>query len=147
MCVHGRFLARMMGKNHRGSSILLLSSREERLGDAAVRIWNAARKQYLEICRTTRFRRESKPSRNLFTALIIVFRPVQRRRSCSTGAVNGLTTNRRDLHGITNAFATNLFSRVRPVGLSLTVSLPRSRASLYLRFRKQFSSRLAVSIA
>jgi len=50
--------------------------------------------------------RDTRHGRNLFTALIIVFRhPLHRRRSCTNGAVNGLTTNRRDLQGITSAFA------------------------------------------
>lgn len=47
--------------------------------------------------------------RNLFTALIMVFCRLRRRFSCFCGAVNGLTTNRQDLHRITNAFTTNLF--------------------------------------
>lgn len=70
------------------------------------------------------------PSRNLFTALIMVFRPVHRRRSCSTGAVNGLTTNRGDLHGITNAFATNLSTLVRPAGVAAVDSPARSAPAL-----------------
>lgn len=46
--------------------------------------------------------------RNLFTGLIMVFRRVHLRFSCFSAAVNGLTTNRLDLHRITNAFTTNL---------------------------------------
>lgn len=46
--------------------------------------------------------------RNLFTGLIMVFRRVHLRFSCFSASVNGLTTNRLDLHRITNAFTTNL---------------------------------------
>lgn len=80
------------------------NDREDRLGPKA-RIWIEARKRYLEICRTTRFRRW----RNLFTWLIMVFCRLHRRFPCFCATVNGLTTNRLDLHRITNAFTTNLF--------------------------------------
>lgn len=74
--------------------------------------------------------------RNLFTGLIMVFCRVHRQFSCFCGTVNGLTTNRQDLHRITNAFTTNLFvcdqsARWWSIFLSL---LPVVSLSLFLRW-------------
>lgn len=73
--------------------------------------------------------------RNLFTGLIMVFRRVHLRFSCFSAAVNGLTTNRLDLHRITNAFTTNLscVTNPRPPHSFLPLSFRRD-ISVYLSF-------------
>lgn len=88
--------------------------------------------------------------RNLFTGLIMVFRRVHLRFSCFSAAVNGLTTNRLDLHRITNAFTTNLsvcdqssspphsflpLSFRRDISVYLSFSSPRSLLSSPLTWR------------
>ena len=86
--------------------------------------------------------------RNLFTGLIMVFCRVHRRLSCFCGAVNGLTTNRQDLHRITNAFTTNLFvcDQSAPLILSLSLSLSLSVPFSLLPF-VAFSLSPSVSLA
>ena len=88
--------------------------------------------------------------RNLFTGLIMVFCRVHRQFSCFCGTVNGLTTNRQDLHRITNAFTTNLFvcdqsARWWSIFLSLSLSL-LSAVSLSLSFSAGISAYLSFSV-
>lgn len=96
---------------------------------------------YPEICRTTRFRREhiyqkEKERERLVyrtdngiptgttVSLVVVFPP---------GTVNRLTTNRRDLHGITDTFAINLLACDRC--LLLTAHLGTYRAYVIYSIR------------
>lgn len=92
--------------------------------------------------------------RNLFTALIMVFCRPGRRLSCFCATVNGLTTNRQDLHRITNAFTTNLFvcdqSASDAQSLSLSPSLPSHRQYrrlfVFLRYQLRTSLTLPCSL-
>lgn len=84
----------------------------------------------------------------------MVFRRVHLRFSCSSAAVNGLTTNRLDLHRITNAFTTNLSVCDRSSSspslrrdISVYLSFSSSRGSLLsspLARARQFPPRLVV---